>query len=236
MAAPLLVFDLDGTLVDSAPDLLATLREVLRGYGFEVEPDPDLRNGIGHGARHLIEYALHRRRVALDDARLAHIYADYLRYYEANIATYTRPYTGLVEMLDRFAAVGWSFAVCTNKLEGLSRTLLESLGLAHRFSAICGGDTFAARKPDPHHLLGTIALAGGSEREAIMVGDSRTDLDTARAAGIPFVGVSFGYTPVPMAQLRPDLLLDRFDDLTPATAANLVAGASGHAGAAPALT
>jgi len=223
MAAPLLVFDLDGTLVDSAPDLLATLEAVLGAHGFSVEADAGLRDGIGHGARHLIEYSLHRQRVALEGERLDRIHADFLRRYEENIAVHTRPYPGLPEALDRFAAAGWSFAICTNKPEGLSVRLLAELDLAGRFSAICGGDTFATRKPHPSHLFETIAKAGGEPANSAMVGDSRTDLDTARAAGVAFIGVSFGYTPVPMADLRPDLLVEGFDELTPEAAARLLA-------------
>jgi phosphoglycolate phosphatase len=235
MTAPLLVFDLDGTLVDSAPDLLATLEVVLRNHGFSVEPDDGLRAGIGHGARHLIEYSLHRQQVALEEERLDRIYADYLRHYEENIAVHTRAYPRLSEALDRFAAAGWSFAVCTNKLEGLSVRLLTQLGLAGRFSSICGGDTFPARKPDPRHLLGTIARAGGAPGRSAMVGDSRTDLDTARAARIAFIGVSFGYTPVPMADLEPDLLVDGFDALTPEAIARLLTQTAGRLASARAL-
>jgi len=235
MAAPLLVFDLDGTLVDSAPDLLATLDIVLGRHGFSAEADAGLRDGIGHGARHLIEYALHRRQIQLEEARLDQMHADFLRHYEEHIALHTRPYPGLPEALDRFAAAGWSFAVCTNKLEGLSVRLLMELGLAGRFAAICGGDTFPTRKPDPHHLLETIARAGGTPGNSAMVGDSRTDLDTARAARIAFVGVSFGYTPVPMADLRPDVLVDSFDELTPDLAARLLERTAGRVAPAGAL-
>jgi len=238
MATPLLVFDLDGTLVDSAPDLLATLETVLGRAGYTAAPDAALRDGIGHGARHLIEFALHREKVAPETALVDRLHAAFLDHYEANIARHTRPYNGLDAALDRFAAAGWAFAVCTNKIESLSRKLLGELGLTGRFAAICGGDTFASRKPHPDHLLETIARAGGVRDRSIMVGDSRTDLDTARAAHVPFVGVSFGYTPVPMADLGPDLLIGSFDDLLPEQAARLIAtaGARRERGAAPALT
>jgi len=215
MASPLLVFDLDGTLVDSAPDLLATLDVVLARHGFPIASDPTLRDGIGHGARHLIEFALRRQGISIDIATLDALHRDFLIHYEANICVGTRLYPGTLALLDRFAAAGWSFALCTNKPEGLSRRLLQELRVAGRFAAVCGGDTFAHRKPDPRHLLDTIAAVAGQPQLAIMVGDSRTDLDTARAAGVAFVGVSFGYTPVPMAELRPDLLIDTYDALLP---------------------
>lgn len=222
MPNPLLVFDLDGTLVDSAPDLLATLDHVMRLHDFPHEPDPGLRAGIGHGARHLIEYALHRLGLALSETEIDVLYDEFLAHYEAHLCDRTRPYPGLPEVLDRFAEAGWSFAVCTNKLESLSREIVAGLGLAPRFAALTGGDTFARRKPHPDHLLGTVAAAGGAPERTIMVGDSRTDLDTARAAGIPFVGVSFGYTPVPMAELCPDILIDSYADLDTAALARLL--------------
>ena len=220
------LFDLDGTLVDSAPDLLATLDAVLPRHGFRAMRDPGLRNGIGHGARHLIEYALHQQRAEAETTALDRIHADFLRHYEANICIETQVYPGTLELLDRFAAVGWGFAVCTNKPEGMSRLLLEKLGVAERFAAICGGDTFAVRKPDPRHLLQTIAEAAGRHDNALLVGDSRTDLDTARSAGVPFIGVSFGYTPVPMRELGPDLLVGSYEELDPATAAGMIEAAS----------
>jgi phosphoglycolate phosphatase len=223
MIPALMVFDLDGTLVDSAPDLLATLDAVLPLHGFRAPADPTLREGIGHGARHLIEVALARQDIVLKDAPLDEIHREFLDYYEANISRGSALYPGVEAMLDRFAAAGWSFAVCTNKREGLSRLLLEDLGAAMRFAAICGGDTFGVCKPDPAHLTGTISSAGGRPETAVMVGDSRTDFDAARNAGIPFVGVSFGYTTIPMADLGPDLLIDAYDDLSPDVASGLIA-------------
>jgi phosphoglycolate phosphatase len=208
---PLLVFDLDGTLVDSAPDLLATLEAVLPRHGFRVELDDNFRNGIGHGARHLIEYALHRQQIAADEATLQAIHRDFLVHYEANICVGSRLFPGVVDILDRFAAAGWIFAVCTNKPERLSRLVLAELGIAENFAAISGGDTFHTRKPHPAHLLETMNAAGGKSDAAVMVGDTRVDLDTARSAGVPFVGVSFGYTPVPMAELQPDVLINGFE-------------------------
>jgi len=222
MAAPLLVFDLDGTLVDSAPDLLATLDAILPRHGFQPLLDRSLRDGIGHGARHLIEYALHRQRRSADEARLAQMHRDFLDHYEANICVESRLYPGAIALLDRFGAAGWSFAVCTNKVEFLSRHVLAALGVETRFAVIGGGDTFSSRKPHPAHLLQTIASAPGTADNAVMIGDSRTDLDTARSAGVPFIGVSFGYTPVPMAELEPDLLINGFDELGHDDAARLL--------------
>jgi len=223
MASPILVFDLDGTLVDTAPDLLATLGAVLPRHGVPVgADDPELRNGIGRGARHLIEFALRRAAVAFQDAEVAAMHRDFLVHYEANICVDSKLYPGLPDLFDRFERAGWSFAVCTNKPEGLSRLLLQALGIAHRFAAICGGDTFASHKPDGAHLWNTIRTASAAPRAAVMVGDSRTDLETARNARVPFVGVSFGYSPVPMADLGPDILIEGLDDLVPEALARLL--------------
>ncbi|HRK24508.1 MAG TPA: HAD-IA family hydrolase, partial [Beijerinckiaceae bacterium] len=142
--------------------------------------------------------------------------AIFLAHYEKHIADFSRPYPGLIAQLDRLQADGHRLAVCTNKLEAYARLLLDELGLTHRFAAITGGDSFAFKKPDRRHLEETIRLAGSGP--AIMVGDSRTDVDTARNAGIPVIGVSFGYTDVPMKDLRPDVLIEHFDELAGAIA------------------
>jgi phosphoglycolate phosphatase len=232
MANPLIVFDLDGTLVDSAPDLLATLDAILPRYGFAALNDRTARDGIGHGARHLIEFGLHRQQATVDEATLDSMHRDFLVHYEANICVESRLFPGVTGLLDRFAAAGWGFAVCTNKIESLSRQVLAALGVEDRFATICGGDTFATRKPHPEHLLQTIAAAGGAPDNAVMVGDSRTDLDTARSAAVPFAGVSFGYTPVPMEELGPDLLVDDYGELDPLAALRLLDGAFARAPAA----
>jgi phosphoglycolate phosphatase len=128
----------------------------------------------------------------------------------------------LIEALDALANNDWAFAVCSNKQERLCRQLLDELEMSHLFTTISGGDTFGVSKPDPGHLLGTIEAASGDRRRAIMVGDASTDVDAARAASVPVIGVTFGYTPVPMVDLRPDLLLDSFADLTPSVADELL--------------
>ena len=125
----------------------------------------------------------------------------------------SRPFPGAVEALDRFRDAGWRLAVCTNKFERLSRSLLEQLALAERFAVIAGQDTFAHRKPDPRHLSETIAAAGGDQRCSVMVGDSDVDVRTARAAGVPIVAVGFGYSPLPVRELGADIVIDRFDEL-----------------------
>jgi phosphoglycolate phosphatase len=154
----------------------------------------------------------------LDAATLDRLFAAYIPIYESRIAEVSRPYPGAVAALDRFAAAGWRLAVCTNKLEGLSRRLLDELGLTERFAAICGGDTFPVRKPDAGHLIGTIARAGGDPARTVMVGDSVTDVNAAKNARVPVVGVTFGYTDAPVATFGPDAVIDHFDELWDAVA------------------
>ncbi len=220
MAVPTIVFDLDGTLVDTAPDLIATLNALFAREGLPP-PGNELRNMIGGGARQLIEHALARESVKISDRELERLYAGYIRHYAAHIADCSRPFPGLEPALDALAAAGCRLAVCTNKLEFLAVRLLEALGLAGRFSAICGQDTFGLQKPDPEVLRRTVAWAGGGMELALMVGDSVTDIRMAREAAIPVVAVDFGYTETPVALLAPDRIISRFDDL-PAAVSELL--------------
>ncbi|HEX9469891.1 MAG TPA: HAD family hydrolase, partial [Bradyrhizobium sp.] len=209
----IVVFDLDGTLVDTAPDLINALNYVLDREGLPPVPLLSARNMIGAGARRLIERGLELegRSAGLDDiTRLTH---DFIEYYAAHIADASRPFEGLEGALDDLTARGYRFAVCTNKLEWLSKLLLDQLGLSDRFSAICGADTFGVSKPDPAILQQTIARAGGTVSAAIMVGDAGPDIGVARRAGIPVIGVEFGYTEVPIADLKPDRVIGQMSDL-----------------------
>src|SRR5712675_655947 len=204
MTSPLtLVFDLDGTLVDTAPD-----RE-----GLPPVPLHAARNMIGAGARKLIERGLEVEGRAASLRDITRLTADFIDYYAAHIADASRPFEGLEAALDDLSARGYRFAVCTNKLEWLSKLLLDRLELSGRFSAICGADTFGVSKPDPAVLQQTIARAGGQVSAAIMVGDAGPDVGVARRAGIPVIGVEFGYTDVPIADLKPDRLIGHMKDL-----------------------
>jgi phosphoglycolate phosphatase len=221
-AAHTIVFDLDGTLVDTAPDLINALNHVLRREGLPPVPMHAARNMIGAGARKLIERGLEAegRTASVDD--VTRMTTDFIDYYAEHIADESRPFDGLEQALDRLAALGHRFAVCTNKLEWLSRRLLERLDLTGRFAAICGADTFGVQKPDPTILRETVARAGGQLARTIMVGDAGTDVGVARRAGVPVIGVSFGYTDVPIAELKPDRLIHNMGDL-PAAATSLMA-------------
>ena len=210
------VFDLDGTLVETAPDLVDTLNWVFRREGLPQLPYAEARNMIGGGARRMIENGLRLDGRAVSDAEMDRLLADFLTYYAAHVADRSRPFPGLDGALDALKAQGCRFAVCTNKREGLSRLLLEALKLTHRFEAICGPDTFQIYKPDPEILRRTIQAAGGAIDRAIMVGDSETDIATARAAGVPIVAVDFGYSEIPVARLTPDRLISHYDQLAAA--------------------
>jgi len=209
---PMAVFDLDGTLADTAGDLISTLNVVLADEGIGALPLETARGLIGAGARALIGRGFATAGRPLAEDRLEDLFRRFLEVYETRLSQTSRLYPGVIQALDRLADEGWRFAVCTNKVERHSVMLLDALGVSGRFEAICGRDTFAFHKPDPRHLTETIAQAGGASR-AVMVGDSRTDIDTAKAAGIPVVAVTFGYTDVPVATLSPDVTIDHYDDL-----------------------
>jgi phosphoglycolate phosphatase len=210
---PTIVFDLDGTLVDTAPDLINALNFILDREGLPAVPLASARNMIGAGARKLIERGLELEGRAASVPDVTRLTADFIDYYAAHIADASRPFDGLEAALDELAARGYRLAVCTNKLEWLSKRLLDELGLSLRFAAICGADTFGVAKPDPAILRQTIARAGGNPSAAIMVGDAGTDVGVARRTGVPVIGVSFGYTDVPMADLKPDRLIAHMGEL-----------------------
>lgn len=215
---PVAVFDLDGTLADTAPDLVAALNAVLSAEGLPPLPFEKARDLIGAGARALILRGLNEAgHASIDDRGLERMFRAFIDYYSRNLLDRTTLFPGVPEALDRFRAEGWILAVCTNKFEDQSLKLLDLLGIADRFAAICGRDTFPYFKPDPRHLTLTIERAGGSPTRAVMVGDSGTDIATARSAGIPVVAVPFGYSDVPVAELGPDRLIGHFDDLWTAT-------------------
>ncbi|RTL82976.1 MAG: phosphoglycolate phosphatase [Hyphomicrobiales bacterium] len=218
---PILVFDLDGTLADTAGDLISTLNVLLAREGLPAVARSEARSLVGAGARVLIERGFALNGAPLAPERIDPLVADFLEHYESRIAEESALFPGARAALERFSGAGFRLAVCTNKPERLARLLLGKLDVADRFAAICGRGTFPMHKPDPRTLALTIEAAAGDPRRAVMVGDSKTDIDTARAAGAPVVAVDFGYTDTPVAALAPDQVISHFDDLWAATRAIL---------------
>jgi phosphoglycolate phosphatase len=194
-AQPCAVFDLDGTLVDSAPDLHAALDRLMATKRLPGFARADVVAMIGDGVRVLLERAYAARGIALDEAGLQCFMTDY----EANAAVLTRAFDGIPELLGGLRDAGWRLAVCTNKPEGAARLLLSGLGLDGHFSALGGGDSFPMRKPDPGHLRATLAAAGAAPEDAVMIGDHRNDIEAARGAGVRAIFAGWGYGPHSMA-------------------------------------
>jgi phosphoglycolate phosphatase len=207
------VFDLDGTLVDTAPDLIDALNVILEREGMAPVPLQSARNMIGAGAKKLLERGLELDGRTFGLAELSRLTDDFIAYYADHIADRSRPFDGLETALDDLAGRGYRLAVCTNKLEWLSKRLLDRLDLSARFAAICGADTFGVAKPDPAIFRQTVARAGGDVSSAIMIGDAGPDVGVARRAGVPVIGVSFGYTEVPIIDLKPDRVIDHMSEL-----------------------
>ena len=213
-----LIFDLDGTLVDTAPDLAAATNHVLAYKGLRPVALAEIHPLIGHGSKAMIEAGLRTHGAAVEEAELNRLHDMFLEFYAANVAVGSRPFAHIPELIDVLKSRGAVLAVCTNKVERLSKLLLESLQLDQHFACIAGRDTFAVCKPDAGHLLQTIAAAGGRRERAVMVGDSDTDITTARNARVPCIAVTFGYTPVPVTQLGADIVIDHYRDFMPALA------------------
>ena len=189
------VFDLDGTLVDSAPDLHAALDRLMATKRLPGFARAEVVAMIGDGVRVLLERAYAARGITIDEASLQHFMTDY----EANAAVLTRAFDGIPELLGGLRDAGWRLAVCTNKPEGAARVLLSGLGLDGHFSALGGGDSFPMRKPDPGHLRATLAAAGAVPEDAVMIGDHRNDIEAARGAGVRAIFAGWGYGPHSMA-------------------------------------
>jgi phosphoglycolate phosphatase len=192
----LAVFDLDGTLVDSAPDIHAALDRLMAAQGRPGFARAEVTAMIGDGVRVLVERASAARSLAFSEALLEAFTADYT----ARAAEATALFPGIATALDGLAAAGWALAVCTNKPAAATAALLGALGLEGRFAAVGGGDSFPVRKPDPGHLLGTLRQAGGDPGRAVMVGDHRNDVLAARGAGLPCLFAGWGYGVPAMAE------------------------------------
>lgn len=213
-----IAFDLDGTLVETAPDLIGALNLMLAERGLPLLDLSSARHLVGLGARVMLEHGFAEAGADYNVAEMPLMVERFVELYRDRIADESHAFEGVEETLDILAAEGATFVVCTNKRTDLSLLLLEKLGLLDRFAAVVGPDAVSRRKPDPAHLLEAIAKAGGDPGRALMVGDSINDVLPAKAAGVPVVAVSFGYTEVPAAELGADAVIDRFDQLPKAVA------------------
>jgi phosphoglycolate phosphatase len=213
-----IVFDLDGTLVDTAPDLAAATNHALAFAGLKPMTVAELRPFIGYGSRVMLDAGLRHYGLTLHEPELSGLHERFFAFYADHVAVMSRPYQGVREVLESLRRAGARLAVCTNKYEHLSRTLLRQLDLEPLFATIAGRDTFPVCKPDPGHLTGTIARAGGRIERAVMVGDSEIDIATAKAAQVPSIAVSFGYTPRPVRDFGPDSIIDDYREFMAALA------------------
>lgn len=214
------VFDLDGTLADTSADLIAAANACFRGLGHgDLLDQTDALTAL-HGGRAMLRLGFGRLGIASEAAVDAQ-YPVLLAAYGAAIDRHTRLYPGAVAAVEELRRAGYATAICTNKPEGLAETLLQRLGVRELFGALVGAGTLPVRKPDPAPLLEAIRRAGGDARRALLVGDTATDRDTGRAAGVPVALVTFGPEGTGVARLDPEALLDRFADLG-AVAARLI--------------
>jgi 2-phosphoglycolate phosphatase, prokaryotic len=236
MTTATIVFDLDGTLVDTAPDLIASLNHTITAAGLEPVGYEDITHLVGQGAKVMIERAFRLREVPLDEGELPALLDRFIGHYLDHMPGESQPFPGLVAALDRLRAASYRLAVCTNKMEKLAVPLIEKLGLTSRFAAIAGGDTFAVRKPDGGHIISTVEKAGGNPANAVMVGDSINDVLAAKNAGIPSIAVPFGYTDIPVDMLGADRIITHFDELTPELIEGLLLSRSERPVVSPAPT
>ncbi|MFW6077409.1 MAG: phosphoglycolate phosphatase [Hyphomicrobiales bacterium] len=227
MAASALVLDLDGTLVDTAPDLAQATNHVLAQNGRRPVTLDEIRSLVGLGARRLIRRGFALTGDELADDRVEALFEQFVDYYGEHISEHSRPFPGAIALLERCREAGIRLAVCTNKQEGLSLRLLADLGLSDYFSAVIGADTVGAAKPDAAPYHEAVRRAGATVSASLMVGDSGTDVLLARAVGVPVIAVTFGYCDRPVAEFEPDHLVDHFDDIWPLVSAGLVPAVSG---------
>jgi phosphoglycolate phosphatase len=223
-----ILFDLDGTIIDTAPDLIHAANHTLALKGLPSVGAEIVRPAVSHGARGMIRAAMESLGHEVADDELTRMTAQFTAYYSENILVDSRPFPGLAGAMEALRSEGAVLAVCTNKREVLARKLLALLEIDSAFQAIAGGDTFTKSKPDPVHVLETIRLAGGDPARAVMIGDSSADSLAAQGAGVPFIGVTFGYGESPIQVLKPDAVIDSFADLAPAIRGLLGSGAAAH--------
>ncbi len=207
-----IVFDLDGTLADTSADLLAAANACFRGLGHGNLLDSTDALTAFHGGRAMLRLGFSRVG-AYSEAQVDAQYPVLLDAYAGAIDTHTTLYPGAVKAVEGLRDAGYALAICTNKPEGLAETLTRRLGIRHLFGTLVGADTLPVRKPDPAPLFEAIARLGGDPSRAVLIGDTQTDRDTGRAAGVPVVLVTFGPEGAGVARMQPEALLDHYDDL-----------------------
>lgn len=208
-----LLIDLDGTLVDSAPDLAAAVNKLLVELGSEALPLDAVHGMIGDGIPKLVERALEARGIVYGPEFLPKAVARYREFYAAGLAVETRPYPGAREALETLTAAGWTLGICTNKPEAPSHALLAALQLDGYFAAVAGGDSFAEKKPAAAHPLGLLKALGATPEEAALLGDGHNDILAARNAGIAEIWFSGGYGGEKAEALAPAHRIDSFAEL-----------------------
>ncbi len=214
MSDKLIVFDLDGTLLDTSNDLLDCVNHCLLSVDLKPVVYEDLTFLVGQGARAMITRAFELNKAELTEDELDRLFDLFIDYYTAHMPGTSKAYPGLMDAIARLTAAGYRHAVCTNKHEGMARKLLDLLSLSDHFAAITGGNTYPYRKPDARHLLNTIELAGGTPERAIMIGDSKNDIYAAHNANVASIAVSFGFSDVPVDTLNPDVVINNYGELT----------------------
>ncbi len=208
------LYDLDGTLIESAKDMQVAVSKVLADHGLPPATEEDMRKFMGQGSKVTMDRAFRKYDRPLDDVALSAVTREFVRYYEADPISNTFAFPGVAEVVARFGKLGLKQGVCTNKFERPSRIILEHLKLMPPITDVAGADTFAPiRKPDPRHILMLLERMGGKKDRAVMVGDSIHDVEAAHAAGLPAVLVSWGYTDKPAGELGAEGVIERFGDL-----------------------
>ncbi len=216
LSGKLAIFDLDGTLAHTAPDLVRTLNCITQPFDLPPTDIGQIGTMVGHGAKAMISMAFKIHQRALDNETLEQLFAEFLEEYAANIAVESHLFEGAAAALDQLRNDGFSLAVCTNKTEHLAVKLLRELDVLNQFSAVTGGNSFSFRKPDPNHLIQTAERAEQSGSWMVMIGDSINDIDAANAAGMESVAVTFGYSDVEAHRLGASAVIEHFDELLPA--------------------
>jgi phosphoglycolate phosphatase len=221
------IYDLDGTLIDSARDMGVAVSRVLADHGLPPISDDDARIFMGEGSKITMRRAFAKAGRTLDEAELSAVTREFVGYYEKDPVRHTTAFDGVAEVVASFERLGLKQGVCTNKFEKSARIILKGLSLMPPIADVAGADTFPVRKPDPRHILMLIERIGGNPERAVMIGDSIHDVKAAHAAGMPAVLVSWGYTATPASELGAEAVIQRFDGL-PDALGRIAAEAAGR--------